>query len=525
MTAENRKLPIGIQDFESLRKGGYLYVDKTAYIYRLAQEGKPYFLGRPRRFGKSLLLSTMKAYFLGKKELFEGLAIAESDKGEWPVHPVLHLDLNGKDYQTADDLRSILAMHLDRWEEEYGCNTQLKDEELRFAAVIERAYRKTGQKVVVLIDEYDKPLLATMEESKASVNEDMRSLLKGFYGCLKTADPYLRLAFLTGVTKFSKISVFSDLNQLIDISLDNNYSSICGITETELRENFKPELLSLAEATGQSRDETLAEVKKRYDGYHFSAEGDDVYNPFSLLNTLAKKRFADYWYQTGTPTFLVKMVKQGRLEARMLESDIDIDAGSIDDYRTDNPDPIPILYQSGYLTIKHYDSRFDSYTLGYPNEEVKYGFMRNLMPAYLPAFESNRSDFSIVAFSKDLFNGRTENFMQRLQSFFSNIPYELNNKTERDFQTVFYLLFSLIGAFIKVEESSAAGRSDAVVVLSDTVYVFEFKLTGNGTAEDALKQIDEKGYATPYLSSGKKIIKIGAEFSAETRTLSRWLIV
>jgi hypothetical protein len=497
-------------------------VDKTAYVYRLTQNSCPYFLGRPRRFGKSLLLSTMKAYFLGKKELFEGLALAELDKKEWPVHPVLHLDLNGMNYRQLSDLDAILDMHLRKWEKEYGLEKQADRPEIRFINVIEQAYKQTGQRVVVLIDEYDKPLLATLDNPE--VNEELRKALKGFYGVLKTADPYLRFAFLTGVTKFSKVSIFSDLNQLQDISLNESYADICGITETELKNNFDPELHELAERRSMSYAEVLAEVKKRYDGYHFSEGKEDVYNPFSLLNTFAQGRFADYWFQTGTPTFLVKMVKRGEMDVRRLEKDILIDATAIDDYRIDTSDPVPILYQSGYLSIKGYDDLTGSFILGYPNEEVKYGFIRELLPAFSPIFKNRSTEFGIGMFLNDLLKGEVESFMQRLQAFFSNIPYELNNKTEKDYQTVFYLLFSLMGERIRVEESSAAGRADAIVEMPDAVYVFEFKLDGKGTAEEALQQIEEKGYATPYQVSGKRLVKIGAAFSIETRTLSRWLV-
>ncbi|MDR0994978.1 MAG: AAA family ATPase, partial [Tannerella sp.] len=317
MTTDMRKLPIGLQDFKGLREDGFLYVDKTAYVYRLATQGKVYFLGRPRRFGKSLLLSTMKAYFLGQKELFESLALAELDKKEWPVHPVFHIDLNVESYMDLSSLYTALDTNLRYIEEQWGKNPDEQSPAARLLGLIKRAYEQSGQRVVVLIDEYDKPLLAMLDNPE--VNEEMRKILKGFYGVLKTADPYLRFAFLTGVTKFSKVSIFSDLNQLNDISLDESYAGICGITETELKNNFDPELHELAESRNMSYAEVLAEVKKRYDGYHFSEGKEDVYNPFSLLNTFSKGRFADYWFQTGTPTFLVKMVKRGGMDVRRLE--------------------------------------------------------------------------------------------------------------------------------------------------------------------------------------------------------------
>jgi Holliday junction resolvase-like predicted endonuclease len=515
----NRKLPIGIQDFEDLRTNGYLYVDKTAYIYRLATMGKPYFLARPRRFGKSLFLSTLKAYFLGKKELFEGLALAGLEK-EWIEYPVFYFDFNVGIYTDTQSLRDSMHTKLSRLEERWGRYAEEKDFASRFEGLIHRAYEQTGKKIVVLIDEYDKPLLGTMDN--LDVNDEIRTILKSFYGILKSADPYLRFVFLTGVTKFSKVSVFSDLNQLQDISMDNRFSGICGITETELIENFQPETTALADTYKLTYDEMLAELKKQYDGYHFSEDTEDIYNPFSLLNTFSSLNIRDYWFATGTPTFLVKMLKDIDFDLKSLENDVQMPEDMITNYKVGDKDPIPILYQSGYLTIKKYDREFREYTLGFPNNEVKYGFIRRLIPAYVPRREMS-SEFSISNFIRDLRVGNVNGFMTRLQAFFSGIPYELNNKEEKHYQTVFYLLFKLMGEYVQTEVSSAIGRADAIAVVNDTVYIFEFKLTENATAKEALKQIDERKYAAQYAAGNKKIIKIGAEFSAEERTLSRWI--
>ncbi|GHT54368.1 hypothetical protein FACS189446_3840 [Bacteroidia bacterium] len=364
----HRKLPIGIQDFEKLRTGNNVYVDKTLYIYKLIQSDAPYFLGRPRRFGKSLFLSTLKAYFLGKKELFEGLAIAGLEK-EWAEYPVFYIDFNVGIYTNTQSLRDSLHTKLARLEEQWGKEVEEKDFAGRFEGLIRRAYEQTGNKVVVLVDEYDKPLLGTMDDLQ--VNDEIRKILKGFYGVLKSSDAYLRFVFLTGVTKFSKVSVFSDLNQLQDISMDNQFSGICGITETELIRNFQPELHALAEKTGKTYEETIFEMKKCYDGYHFAKESEDMYNPFSVLNTFARLDFGEYWYETGTPTFLVKMLKDIDFDIETLENSLPFSVRSITDYRIENRNPVPILYQSGYLTIKDYDRQLDEYTLGYPNEEVK----------------------------------------------------------------------------------------------------------------------------------------------------------
>ncbi|GHT62460.1 hypothetical protein AGMMS50239_15840 [Bacteroidia bacterium] len=374
----NRKLPIGIQDFEKLRTGDNIYVDKTMYIHKLVQSDAPYFLGRPRRFGKSLFLSTLKAYFLGKKELFEGLAMAGLEK-DWVEYPVIYIDFNKAVYTNVKTLNVVLDSILSDYEKEWEVETIADELSVRFDRLIKRAYEMTGHKVVILVDEYDKPLLGTMD--KLDVNDEIRTVLKGFYGVLKNADAYLHFVFLTGVTKFSKVSIFSDLNQLQDISMNEKYAGICGISKDELVRNFQPEIANLAKKQKLTYDETLAELKKRYDGYHFARESEDIYNPFSLLNTFERLDFGHYWYETGTPTFLVKMLKNMDFDVKTMENDIQFPLRSITDYQIDYKEPVPLLYQSGYLTIKDYDRQLDEYCLGYPNEEVKYGFMYNLMPA------------------------------------------------------------------------------------------------------------------------------------------------
>jgi len=515
-----RKLPVGIQDFEDLRTNDYLYVDKTAYIYRLATTGKPYFLGRPRRFGKSLLLSTLKAYFLGKRELFEGLAIADLEK-EWIEYPVFHLDMNVESYINLESLYSALDTNLRVLEKKWGKNDSEETPAARFIGLISRAYEQTGRKVVVLIDEYDKPLLGVNDDM--DVDNDIRKLLKGFYGILKSADAYLRFVFLTGITKFSKVSIFSDLNHLTDISLNENYAGICGISETELKHYFHPEIDTLALRLDKTYNETLYELKKRYDGYHFAENTEGMYNPFSILRTFDAGKLSYYWFETGTPTFLVRKLKNINFDVRNLENEVKISSLSINQYRVDSSDMIPLLYQTGYLTIKSFNQNSDTYMLGFPNEEVKYGFLYELLPVYMPK-TNIFTEFHVDYFNEDLRTGNIESFMTRMKAFFAGITYDLNNKTEKDFQTVFYLLFTLMGQYIDAEPRFAAGRADAVVYTNDTVYVFEFKLSGNGTAEDALKQIDDKGYLIPFTAGNKKLVKIGAEFSAEQRTLSRWLV-
>jgi hypothetical protein len=519
-----RKMPIGIQDFEDLRTNGYVYVDKTAYVYRLVQEGKPYFLGRPRRFGKSLLVSTFKAYFQGKRELFDGsagqgkLAIVDLET-EWLEYPVFHVDLNAASYTDIESLKVGLDANLRIIEDVWGKDPADTTPSTRFLGLIRRACEKAGRKVAVLVDEYDRPLLQTMEAGQDQ--EDIRRELKGFYGILKTADPWLKFVFLTGITKFSQVSVFSDLNQLRDISMEETYAEICGISERELTENFEPELRALADNNGMSYEEALAEMRKKFNGYHFSGyatKASGVYNPFSALNTFASGRFKYYWFQTGTPTYLINQLKKTNFDLREFAKGISIPAQSINDYRMDGGSPVPILYQSGYLTILNYNRQFDEYTLGFPNEEVEYGFLDSLLPYYMPNIPDSQG-FFVGNFIKDLQKGEVDGFMTRLRAFFADIPYELNDKTERYYQTLFYLVFRLMGQYAEVEVRSAAGRADTVVSTPDTVYVFEFKLAGNGTVEDALRQIDEKGYLVPYSATGKKLVKIGTVFDPETRTI------
>ena len=518
-----RKLPIGIQDFEDLRTNNYLYVDKTQYVYQLAQYGKPYFLGRPRRFGKSLFLSTLKAYFEGKKELFEGLKIAELEK-DWIQYPIIYLDFNKSEYDSVETLKLALDEMLKKYEKIYNIQDIAARASFRFDNLIAEMHNKTGQKVGVLIDEYDKSLVNTMH--KPDVNEHIRDVLKGFYSVLKGADAHLRFVFLTGVTKFSKVSVFSDLNQLVDISLDENFSEICGISETELLQNFQPEIQALADRRKMSYDETLAKLKKLYDGYHFAKVSEDMYNPFSLLNTFAKLDFAYYWFATGTPTFLAKALSNRNYDIRKFNDDINIAANSIMDYRVENQNLIPLLYQSGYLTIKSYEQILDAYTLGFPNEEVKYGFLNELLPAFVQT-PITTGNFSITCFLRQLMGSDIEGFMTSLNAFFAEIPYdaiEQKNRNEQYYQHVFYLLFTLMGQFVQTEVKNNKGRADAVVKTAGNIYIFEFKMDENATAEDALKQINSKDYAIPYSADHRKIVKIGVEFSQAEKGIKRWLI-
>ena len=436
MNAAVRKLPIGIQSFEDIRNQGFLYVDKTALIYKMAPMGKPYFLSRPRRFGKSLLLSTIEAYFQGKRELFKGLAI-EKLETDWLEYPVLHLDLNAEKYTSIEALTYILERHINGWEDTWGKDTRENSLSDRFIGVITRAYEKTGRQVVVLIDEYDKPLLQVFNDEK--LQTEYLKTLKAFYGVLKSADRYLRF----------------------------------------------------------------------------------VFNPFSLLNTLSFSRFGSYWFQTGTPTFLVELLKQSEYDLRTLIDGVEMKESAFSEYRVAENNPIPLIYQSGYLTIKDYDERFHLYTLRFPNDEVKYGFLDFITPFYTSVGDEDNG-FYIGKFVRELESGDVDSFLTRLKAFFADFPYELNDKTERHYQVVFYLVFKLMGQFCDAEVRSARGRADAVVKTQDSIYIFEFKL--NGSAEAALKQINDKGYLIPYMADNRKQIKVGVMFDASERNIGQWLI-
>lgn len=513
-----RKLPIGIQTFEEIRKDGYLYVDKTAWVYQIANVGKPYFLSRPRRFGKSLLLSTFEAYFSGRKDLFQGLAI-ENLETRWETYPIFHLDLNARKYETVADLTAMLNQYLESWESKYGTEKQDRSPEERFAYVIEQACVQTGKQVVVLIDEYDKPLLQAV--LNAPLLDAYRCTLKAFYGVLKSADRYLRFVFLTGVTKFAQVSVFSDLNQLNDISMKPAYAELCGITQEELLQVFRPELETLALRMEYSLEELLEKMRSRYDGYHFHPDGAGLFNPFSVLNAFDAQEFGDYWFQTGTPTYLVDLLKQSDYDLRLLVDGVEVTFSAFSEYRADAKNPLPMIYQSGYLTIKAYDKEVKLYTLGFPNDEVRYGFLNFLVPYYTHVTD-DETGFHIAQFMRDLRAGDVDAFMEGLKVFFAGIPYELNDNTERHYQAVFYVIFTLLGQFIETEVRSARGRADAVVKTKDAIFVFEFKL--NGSAEEALRQIDERGYLIPFMLDGKRLVKVGVNFSKETRNIDEYIV-
>ena len=416
-----RRYPIGIQNFGELRNNNYVYVDKTGLIYRLTHTNKVYFLSRPRRFGKSLLVSTLEAYFLGKKELFKGLAMESLEK-EWNTYPVLHVDFSGSKYNSVDNLKAAINKQLLLWERVYGREEGDTTFSLRFESVIHRAYEQTGQQVVVLIDEYDSPMLDSNNDYETQ--KEIRNIMRDFFSPLKKSDPYLRFVFLTGISKFSQMSIFSELNNLQNISMRDDYSAICGITEQELRAQLQIDIEQMAQANNESYEEACVHLKQQYDGYHFSENCEDIYNPFSLFNAFAQKKYANFWFSTGTPTFLIDILQECDFDIRELDGTT-ATAEQFDAPSDRITDPLPVLYQSGYLTIKGYDPDFQIYTLTYPNKEVRKGFIESLMPAYvhLPARENT---FYVVSFIKDLRVGKLDECLERLKSFFASIPNKLD---------------------------------------------------------------------------------------------------
>lgn len=511
------KYPIGIQSFEKIRTDGYVYVDKTALIYKLADEGSYYFLSRPRRFGKSLLVSTMDAYFSGRRDLFKGLAIEALEK-DWTQYPVLHLDLNTGKYETPENLYSVLDDFLCKLETIYGTFKSEVSLELRFKGIVERAAKKTGKRVVILVDEYDKPMLQAINNDK--LQDEYRATLKAFYSVLKTQDKYIKFAFLTGVTKFGKVSVFSDLNNLVDISMNARYQTICGITKEELVGNFDEGIHYVASTNGLGYEETCGMLRKRYDGYHFRQNGTAIYNPFSLLNTFSTGEFGSYWFETGTPTFLVKLLqKDGYYLPNLTEEQVTADILNSIDSMSQNP--IPVIYQSGYLTIKGYDPVFRIYSLGFPNEEVSEGFLNYLLPYYTHVGQID-GPLYIRNFVRDLSTGKPSDFMKRMEVMFADTDYMIVGDSEKYFQNAFYVVAKLLGFYVEVERTISDGRMDMLVKAKDYIYIFEFKY--DQTADVALRQIDEKGYAKPFALDKRKLFKVGVNFNCKKRCIDDWKV-
>ena len=511
------KYPLGIQSFESIRNDGYLYIDKTPLVHQLVTSGKYYFLSRPRRFGKSLLISTLEAYFRGKRNLFEGLAISQSEQ-EWKDYPVLKLALNVANYKSSQMLVEVLNDAIDSWCSLHGVTTTGTVPSLRFKNLIVSLYEKTGKKVVVLVDEYDRPLLQVLEDEE--MLDLMRDELKAFYGILKPMDEYVQFGIFTGVTRFSKVSVFSDLNNLTDITMDNRYAELCGITEEEIRRDLDKEVGELAAENQMTKDECYEQLRKSYDGYRFSLKSVGIYNPYSLLSTLSSKQFRDYWFETGTPSILVESLKRSnyRLDDLTHEEVTTDTLSGIDSFFTN---PMPLFYQSGYLTLKDYNPEFDLYRMGFPNQEVERAFTRFLIPYYTP-LKSNQGSLFIANFVKDVRNGQPEQFMQRFELLFASGDYQIAGDAELYFQNVVWVIFKMMGFYTEVEHHTTNGRMDMLVKTSDYLYIFEFKL--DKSANEALYQIEDKQYAKPFEHDGRHIYKIGVNFSTSTRRIEGWKV-
>lgn len=519
MTQPIVKYPIGIQSFSKIRHDNYMYVDKTSLIYRLVKEGSYYFIARPRRFGKSLLLSTLQAYFEGKKELFEGLAIADMEK-DWIPGPVLLLSLARYNRSEKNSLETILDLQFEQWEKIYGIESVSPNYSVRFANIIRGAYEKTGKRVAILIDEYDAPMVAHLGDNNS--HSIVRNLLKSIYVNLKDMDRYIRFGLLTGVSRFSRTSVFSGLNKLNDITLDDKYAEICGVTQPELEKYFRYGITELATCSGVDYQEALAELKANYDGYHFSERSADIYNPFSLLNALSKSKIEMYWFRTGTPTFLIDIIHNADKflpEYFMTEVDEKILA-DIDVYQKS---PIALLFQTGYLTIKGYDREERLYRLGIPNNEVKEGLSQGLLFAYMNSSNIDDTMNSLAQIRRAFKDGDPDKGLDLIKIFLSAIPYELaHGRDEIYFENNLYLLFTLIGIRTHAEYHTSRGRIDLLLEMPGYIYVMELKL--DGTPQEALRQIEAKGYADQFRNSKKNVVKIGINFSRNTRNIDTWVI-
>ena len=520
MEAKRIRYPIGVQTFEKIIEGDYLYIDKTGFIHDLAMNYSYVFLSRPRRFGKSLLSSTIHSYFEGEKELFEGLEAGRLKK-EWTRHPVFHFDMSTAKHCDEEQLTGEISLKLSKYETVYGTDEHEVGINQRLEGLIHRAVEQTGDKAVIIIDEYDAPLLDVMNDKVRLVS--MRQIMRNFYSPIKSLDPYLRFVFITGINKFAQLSIFSELNNLQNISMMPKYSAICGISQSELERDMSESVNILADKLGISYEEALGQLKYNYDGYHFCHESEDIYNPFSLIKALDAQDFGSYWFDTGTPTYLIERLKESPIDETTLDSMPMIPESDFDVSPEISDNSLPMLYQTGYLTIKDYDKALHLYTLGYPNKEVKIGFTQGLLAQYK---NRNITGSGFVAqFFVAMYNNDIEKALALMQSYLAGIPYDLENKSEKHFQTIIYLVFSLLGYYTQAEVKSAVGRADAVCRTKDSVYVFEFKV--DGSAEEALRQIDEKGYLIPYRFEGetKRLVKVGVNISTATRTVESWKIV
>ena len=512
---ELKRLPLGIQTFSNIIEDDMLYIDKTEYIWNMIHTSKYIFLSRPRRFGKSLLCSTLQAYFEGRKDLFKGLFIETVEK-EWTVYPVLRLSMASGKHMEKEQLERYLGNRLAEYEEKYGINNPATDNNDRLTALIQAAYHKTGKKVVIIIDEYDAPLLDVVhEETTLPV---LRNVMRNFYSPLKDSDPYLQFVFLTGITKFSQLSIFSELNNLMNISMDEEYAAVCGITKEEMMTQAYDYIERLANANKWTHEETVRQLAKQYDGYHFTWPSPDIFNPFSLLNAFARNRINNYWFASGTPTYLIEMLRKFDVvpadisNMQALASDFDAP--------TENMASItPLLYQSGYVTIKDYDSTSLLYTLDIPNGEIRIGLMDSLLPNYV-SMRKEAGNTTIAKMYLALIKEDLDEMFRLLQAYLLTVPYCDNANSEGHYQQLLYVIFSLFGRYVDVEVHTPTGRVDIVMKTAKALYLFELKL--NMSAQAAMKQIDLKDYASKFALSGLPVVKVGINFDSERRTIGDW---
>ena len=517
MEALQRLYPIGIQTFSEIREKNYLYIDKTEYVYRMTHFAKYVFLSRPRRFGKSLLASTLHSYFSGRKDLFQGLAMERLEK-EWIEYPVLHFDMSTAKHVDKEQLLQELNLKLSEHESVYGKGEEEINPNQRLMGLIKRAYEQTGRQVVVLIDEYDAPLLDVVHE-KENLGV-LRNIMRNFYSPLKACDPYLKYVFLTGITKFSQLSIFSELNNIKNISMDEPYAAICGITEDEMLTQMKEDVEMLAAKLNISPEEILLKLKENYDGYHFTYPSPDIYNPFSLLNAFADGKFGSYWFGSGTPTYLIKMLEKFGVEPSEIGNN-HAEVSAFDAPTETMTDIIPLLYQSGYITIKDYDESIDLYTLDIPNKEVRLGLMKSLLPNYV-ASKTRETNTMVAYLSRDIRNDDMDSALRRLQTFLSTIPYCDNTRYEGHYQQMFYIIFSLLGSFVDIEVRTPRGRVDVVLRTKTTLYVMELKL--DKTAGEAMEQINLKNYPERFALCGLPVVKVAINFDSERCTIGDWMI-
>ena len=521
-----RRYPVGIQTFSEIRKGNYIYIDKTDLIWEMTRM-KYVFLSRPRRFGKSLLTTTLDSYFKGQKELFEGLKIMDLET-EWEKYPVIHLDLSVTKLETsAEALRNALMLLFKPYVAEYGRDDDERLPGQLFNGLIHRAYKQTGKQVVVVIDEYDAPLLDKLHT--LALLDEFRNVMQEFFVQLKANEAMIRFCFITGITKFSQLSIFSTINNLTNISMDAKYAAICGITEEEFDTQMKPDIAMLANEYECSYEEMHAKLKQQYDGYHFSGKSPEVYNPFSLLKCFNQQNIANYWFESATPTFLIRQMQHFRTDITTLER-IEASATAFDRPPEAMNTALPLLYQTGYLTIKDYDRESNSYILSIPNNEVRTGFIDGLTPTYIGLDGSYVQDGFALKFWRALKKNDFDTAMQEMKAFLAGIPYVEGFKEklkdvknyEGFYEYTFWLIFNMLNVYARTQVKCAKGRIDFVVEMPDTTYVFELKV--NGTAQEALNQINDKGYFLPYETDGKKVVKVGVQFDRETMTVGEWIM-